>query len=69
MPDKDKLREHAAAIMARLEDTHDIALGIQGHGTPLSDMVTGFQAIRQNLKSIDKIASDAETLASKLRSP
>lgn len=63
---KDTLQEYAALIMAHLEDTHEIAVDIQGHDKSLPDMVTGFQNIRSNLCAMEKTVSQAKNLASKL---
>lgn len=65
MPNRDKLREYAATIMARLEDTYDIAVDIQEHGRSLTDTIKGFQTIQGNLNAIEKIAYEAVVLASK----
>lgn len=66
MPNRDKLRELAVNIMVYLEDAHSAALKAQQPDITLEKALEGFEAIRVELREIDKTLSLAERLIAQL---
>lgn len=62
MASLDKLQEHAATIMAHLEDAGLAALEIQGQDKSISDISHGFELIRNELQTIDNILFEVNNL-------
>jgi len=68
MSDQDKLQEHAATIMAHLEDANMAAMEIQGHDKTLTDISHGFETIRNELQTINNILAVVDVLMTNLNS-
>ena len=67
MSDQDKLQEHAATIMAHLEDANMAAMEIQDHDKTLESIAHGFKTIRLELQTIDNILSGVDILLTNLK--
>lgn len=67
MSDIDKLREHAATIMCRLEDAHFAAMNIQGRDQSLDDIKNGFETIRAELIAIKNLLLKTDVLMTSLK--
>jgi len=66
MPNRDKLSELAAILMADLEDAQSIAFMAQQPDIRLEQAVERFEALRIKLREIDNNMSLAERLIAQL---
>lgn len=57
-----KLQEHAATIMAHLEDANMAAMEIQGQNKTLTDISHGLATIHNELRAVDNTLTKIDNL-------